>query len=109
MRITPYFTPGLRGLHSLQSAFWGDRYDNAKLHFELPFPLALPLQFLKLPIKVCASKDGDEKVTSKYNSALSQIFRVYSILFTLYNTGEVASNWIGHLHLVRHNPFTPKI
>ena len=25
MRVTPYFTPGLHGLHSLQSAFWGDR------------------------------------------------------------------------------------
>ena len=27
MRVTPYFTPGLHGLHSLQSAFWRDRFD----------------------------------------------------------------------------------
>ena len=27
MRVTPYFTPGLHGLHSLQSAFWRDRWN----------------------------------------------------------------------------------
>ena len=44
------------------------------------------------------SKDdgyGNENVSPKYNLALSQVFRDYSVLFTLYNTGELSCNWMG--------------
>ena len=39
------------------------------------------------------SKDdgyGNENVSPKYNFALSQIFGEHSVLFTLYNTGELS-------------------
>ena len=44
------------------------------------------------------SKDdgyGNENVGPKYNLALSQVFRDYFVLFTLYNTGELSCNWMG--------------
>ena len=44
------------------------------------------------------SKDdgyGNENVIPKYNLALWQVFRSYSVLFTFYNTGELSCNWMG--------------
>ena len=44
------------------------------------------------------SKDdgyGNKNVSPKYNLALSQLFRDYSVLFTLCNTGELSCNWMG--------------
>ena len=44
------------------------------------------------------SKDdayGNKNCSPKYNLALSQIFRDYSVLLTLYNTGELSCNWMG--------------
>ena len=44
------------------------------------------------------SKDhgyGNENVITKYDLALSQVFRDYSVLFTLYNTAELSCNWMG--------------
>ena len=44
------------------------------------------------------SKDdgyGNKNVSPKYNLALSQVFRDYSVLFTLYNTGELSYTWMG--------------
>ena len=40
-------------------------------------------------LKICGG-DVKENVTSKYNFALSQVFRDYSILFTSYIVGEVS-------------------
>ena len=39
--------------------------------------------------------DVDENVTPKYNLALSQVFRDYSVLFVLWNTGDLSCNWMG--------------
>ena len=55
---------------------------------------------LSICIKGSLSKDdsygyGYENVIPKYNLALSQVFRDYSVLFTLYNTGELSCNWMG--------------
>ena len=44
------------------------------------------------------SKDdgyGNENVIPKYNLAQSQDFHDYSVLFTLYNTGELSCNRMG--------------
>ena len=44
------------------------------------------------------SKDdgyGKENGSPKYNLALSQVFRDYSVLSTLYNAGELSYNWMG--------------
>ena len=44
------------------------------------------------------SKDdgyGNENVSSKYNLALWQVFRDYSVFFTLYNAGALSCNWVG--------------
>ena len=44
------------------------------------------------------SKDdgyGNENVIPKYNLALLQVFRNYSVLFTFNNTGELSCNWMG--------------
>ena len=44
------------------------------------------------------SKDdgyGNENVSPKYNLALSQVFPDYSVLFTLYSTGELSCDWMG--------------
>ena len=42
-------------------------------------------------------QDGysNENAIPKYNLALSQVFRGYSVLFTLCNTGELSCNWMG--------------
>ena len=37
---------------------------------------------------------GNKNVIPKYNLALSQVFRDYSPLFTLYNIGELCCNWV---------------
>ena len=57
--------------------------------------------FVGAVIKFCSirssSKEngyGKESVIPKYNLALSQVFRNYSVLFTLYNTFELSRNWI---------------
>ena len=39
--------------------------------------------------------DKGLNVSPKYNLALWQVFRDYSVLFTLYNTGELSCNWMG--------------
>ena len=39
--------------------------------------------------------NGNENVTTKYNLALTQIFRDYSVFFTFYYTGELSWNWMG--------------
>ena len=36
---------------------------------------------------------GNYSATSKHNLALSYVFRDYSILFTLFNIGEVSCSW----------------
>ena len=44
------------------------------------------------------SKDdgyGNENVSPKYNLAPSQVFRDYSVMFTLYNASELSCNWMG--------------
>ena len=48
----------------------------------------------------------NENVTPKYNLALSQVFGDYSVLFTLYNTGELSCNCgrRGDSWLVRSTP-----
>ena len=45
----------------------------------------------------CRSRRGFweyQNGSPKYNLALSQVFRDYSVLFTLYNTGELFCNWM---------------
>ena len=51
-------------------------------------------------VNLCASSIsddgyGNEKGGPKYNLALSQVFCDYSVLFTLYNAGELSYNWMG--------------
>ena len=44
------------------------------------------------------SKDdgyGNENGSPKYNLAISQVFRDYSVLFNLHNTSELSCNWMG--------------
>ena len=36
-----------------------------------------------------------ENVTPKYNLALSQVFRDYSVLFSLYNASDLSCYWTG--------------
>ena len=40
-------------------------------------------------------RSGNENVSPKYNLALSQVFREFSILFTLSNKGELSCKWMG--------------
>ena len=48
----------------------------------------------ELDLKICDS-DVNENLTSKYNFALSQVFRDYSILVTSYIVSKVSLKWIG--------------
>ena len=58
-----------------------------------------PSPFPPIPMLVIGSlsKDdgyGNKNVSPKYNLALSQVFRDYSVLFTLYSTGKLSCNWM---------------
>ena len=61
-------------------------------------PIGFSARLRRSLICVPLSKDdgyGNENVIPKHNLALSQVFRDYSVLFTLYITGEPPCNWMG--------------
>ena len=64
----------------------------------LNFSTREPNNIYMCPILRSLSKDdgyGNKNVSPKYNLALSQVFRNYIFLFTLYNTVELCCNWMG--------------